>query len=148
MKPYISLGTFKPSKWRASIIGKELTEFTRQRGLRPFLNDEIQRNERAIWKDWALHAEVRRTAVIGSEGTSFHQDGDTSTSNMDCALVLWSNKWPTQFRGNDGVVYQCKPFEVVIARNLACTHRRPPEADGKRWSFRQRVAVPASLRLP
>jgi hypothetical protein len=36
----------------------------------------------------------------------------------------------------------------VIVRNLACKHRRPADAPGRRWLFRQRVEVPKNIKLP
>ena len=150
MKPFKVLETYhwgKKGRY-ASKIGVDLCTFTESLGLVPFKNDEIQRNEKAAWSDYKLHAEVRMTAKPGSEGTSWHQDGDTSTNNMDCALVLWTNRDPTQFKfkgitiigGKE--IYTPEPFQIVIARNLAAYHRRPPNVSGRRWLFRQRVEVP------
>jgi len=135
------LGRYVPKKWRAFIIGTELTANLAHAGYTPFVDKYIKQNRGAAWYDEALHAEVRMTAVPGSEGTSWHQDGDTSPgANMDCALILWSNKWPTEFRIENEIVV-AKPFEIVYFRNLSGTHRRSPVAEGRRWSFRQRVNV-------
>lgn len=144
--PYKVLGIYKPESSKCFKIGKELTEFTKRLGFIPFKNDEIKRNSRAAWVNYDLHAEVRRTAIPGSEGTTWHQDGDTSTSHMDCALVLWAERDGTEFKVNDKI-YQCKPYEVIIARNLSCYHRRNPEVSGIRRSFRQRVEVPKKMNL-
>lgn len=146
MTPWISLGQFKPSKRRCSIIGKELTALTADLGFKPLKDDDIQRNERAAWSDRSLHAEVRMTAVPGSQGTQWHQDGDTSTSDLDFALVLWANREPTEIKVGDDI-YQPKPYEVVVVHNLAGYHRRPPEVSGKRFFFRQRVETPPQLKI-
>lgn len=145
---YKVLGVYKPPVWKAWKIGRDLTKFTYSLGLEPLRDKNHKRNYGAAWNNNTLHAEVRKTAVEGSEGTQWHQDGDTSPgANMDCGLVLWSNRMPTQFRHEDKI-YQPKPYEVVLVSNLACQHRRPPEAVGRRWSFRQRVNVhfPVYLR--
>ena len=102
-------------------------------------NKEIQRNAKPIWSSHKDHAEVRRTAVRGSQGTQWHQDGDTTTEDMDFGLVLWSQHNCTEFKFSDGTIIQAKPFEIIYIDNLSCYHRRPPEVEGKRWSFRQRV---------
>lgn len=146
--PFRILGRYKwPKKGRyCSIMGRDLTAITKELGLIPFDNDDIQRNANPAWSDYDLHAEVRMTAVSGSEGEDWHQDGDTSTDNMDCALVLWTNRDPTLFRFKDSdIIYQPDPFEIVIARNLGALHKRPPQAAGKRFLFRQRVEVPEWL---
>lgn len=145
MTPYIVLGVYKPTKWRAWKIGKELTALTESRGLIPLPGLGGKNNAKAAWNSDILHAEVRLSAVANSEGTSWHQDGDTTPgANMDHALVLWSNRTPTEFKVGDKI-FQPKPFEVVVARNLACSHRRPNNAPSRRWSFRQRVIVPKEL---
>jgi len=100
------------------------------------------------WVPWfseKLHAEVKRRTPKNPKGEDWHQDGDLDPgSNMDHALVLWSSNTPTEFE-HEGVVYQPKRMEVVIARNLGCMHRRPPGAPRIRWLFRQRVEVPKWL---
>lgn len=146
--PFVVLKKWKwgPKGRYASKIGLALTDITRDMGLVPLINDEIQRNPKAAWFDYDLHAEVRMTAVKGSEGVGWHQDGDTSTSDMDFSLVLWASRDHTQFKFPDSVqVYQPKPFELVIAKNLDAYHRRPPQVEGRRWQFRQRVVTPPWL---
>lgn len=66
---------------------------------------------------------------------------------MNHAEVLWANKTPTEFQ-YQGKIYQPKPFEVVLVKNLSCYHRRPKDAPGRRWIFRQRVEVPKHIDLP
>lgn len=153
VKPFKVITTYKwgPKGRYCSKIGEDLLEITRELKLVPFDNDEIQRNEKAAWFDYKNHAEVRMTAEEGSQGTGWHQDGDTSTSNMDCALVLWTNRDPTEFKFKGitpSPISTPKPFELVIARNLSAYHRRPPNANGgkpTRFIFRQRVEVPSWL---
>lgn len=150
MKPYITLEPhYKPTKRRCSIIGIELTQLTEELGFIPLNDDKIKRNSKAAWFDYVSHAEVRMTAVAYSEGTDWHQDGDTSPgARMDHALITWANTHPTQFtfRGisqEDGskFIWQPEPYELIIARNLAVLHRRPPNTPSKRFMFRQRVCL-------
>jgi hypothetical protein len=134
-----SLGIYKfPSSWKARQIGLALTKVTKANGLKPLPGIGGKVNTKAAWNSNRLHAEVRITCNPKAEGASWHQDGDnTSGANMKHQLVLWADRMPTQFRvGNH--VYQAKPFELVVVDNLACFHRRPPEASGFRRSFRQR----------
>jgi hypothetical protein len=147
--PYVVLTRYKPSKRRCKIIGRELTAITKKLGLRPFKNDEIKRNPKAGWFNYDLHAEVRMTAVAGSEAEGFHQDGDTSVSHdeMNFAMVVWSNKTPTQIQYK-GKIYQPKPFEVVLFKNLSAYHRRPMNCPNHRFLFRQRCVVPTHIQLP
>lgn len=141
LPPYRVIGRYVPPRWRASVIGIDLTGMTEDLGFIPFVDPVIKQNRGAAWYSEKLHAEVRMTAVPGSEGTSWHQDGDTSPgANMDMGIILWSNRWPTQFI-LENKIYQAKPFDLIIARNLKGRHRRPPEAEGRRWSFRQRVTI-------
>ncbi len=139
-RPYKILGIYKPYGKLYREIGKDLTDITKSLGYIPFKNDEIKRNNKAIWSDYHLHAEVRRKAVIGSEGTEWHQDGDTSTKNMNCGMILWADRDGTEFKVEDKV-FQCLPYQIVYFNNLDCYHRRPPHVEGKRISFRQRVEI-------
>ena len=149
MIPYVVLGTYHPATWKSWLIGKELTQFTEAKGLVPHVDPAHGAQEWVPWYNKAKHAEVRIWTVKNPKGTDWHQDGDlTAGAKMDCALVLWADHTPTQFKANDGVIYQPAPYEVVIARNQGCTHRRPPEAKGERWVFRQRVAIPTQFPLP
>ena len=146
VKPYTVIGEWRwgPKGRYATNIGESLTAITRELGYVPFANDEIKRNEKAAWFDYNQHAEVRMTAELHSEGTGWHQDGDTSTKDMNCALVLWANRDPTQFkfRGiSPEIIWQPEPFEIVIANNLYAYHRRPPGVSGKRFIFRHRVTI-------
>ena len=142
-QPYIILKEkYIPSKWRAWRIGKDLTKFTQQLGLIPLNDTKIKRNPGAAWSDEKTHAEVRMTAVPGSEGTQWHQDGDTSPgARMDHGLVIWANRTPTELF-IDNKIYQSESFEVILVRNLAGMHRRPANAPARRFMFRQRVELP------
>jgi len=147
--PYVVLCEYHPSRepWRAWRIGRELTAITGKLGLRPHVDAVHGAQETSSWCSPELHAEVRRFTQAHAQGEGWHQDGDLKPgSGMDHAQVLWCNVNPTQFQWN-GKVYQPKPFEVVIARNLGCYHRRPPDAPRERWVFRQRVALPRFISL-
>ena len=151
--PYIVLGTYKPKKYRASIIGKWLTDFTGELGLKPLVDGVHGAQMTSIWADADLHAEVRRFAQHG-QGSDWHQDGDQAPgSNMDHAAVLWAAVTPTQFKYHkvtNDITYQPEPFEIVIVRNLCGMHRSPPDAPKKpirRWFFRQRIEVPTHMEL-
>lgn len=145
--PYKIIAIYKPLKRRCRLIGRDLVAITKKAGLIPFKNDEIKRNPKAGWFNYDLHAEVRMTAVPGSEAEGWHADGDTSTNDMDFAMVVWSNKRPTEIRYN-GKIYQPKPYEVVIFKNLSAYHRRPANCPKRRVMFRQRVEVPKHIQLP
>jgi len=142
-QPFVVLGRYRPPKFRASIIGEYLIEFTSKLGLTPLHDPEHGPQTTSIWCNEAVHAEVRRFAQH-SQGSSWHQDGDLKDGSvMDHAAVLWAAVTPTEFR-LDNTVYRPEPFEIVIARNLGCFHRSPPDCPHKptrRWFFRQRVKV-------
>ncbi len=148
-EPYVVLKErYCPKQWRAWRIGRYLTSLTAEMGLTP-LDDPIHGPQSfRAWCDRGLHAEAGWVTYSGGQGRDWHQDGDTKPgSRMDNAMVLWSNRTPTEFKYK-GRVYQPKPFQVIIARNLACHHRRPANAPGRRWLFRQRVEIPQHLQLP
>lgn len=152
--PFISLGIFKPSVklypasfWKAKIIGREMMEFLRPWKLTPHRDPKHGPEECASWLDDAAHAQVRRHNWEGPGG-SFHQDGDTTAgASMNCAMVLWTDNHPTEFQ-NGGEIYAPSAFEVVLFRNLGCYHRRPINCPFDRWTFRQRVVIPAHIKLP
>lgn len=137
IKPYSILGYYKPSKWSAWRVGRDITRITRDAGLKP-LQHADSRYAKAPWSDPTLHAHVRRRTLRSSDGAGWHQDGDYGHVPMDHGLVFWSSNSPTEFKV-DGVVYQPRPYEVVYFRNLSCYHRRPIDAPRVRWFFRQRV---------
>lgn len=164
MKPYLSLGLYKPSRWRAYQVGRELTDMTCDLGLIPHydpMHGPLELTGRN-WVNKLLHAEVRRRTFNTTQAEGWHYDGDTTEgSKPDCALVLWASNNPTQIRwkdyhgevppiGRGTQIYQPRPYEVVIFRNLSCLHRRPPNVPRVRWVFRQRVQVPAKsvMALP
>ena len=136
-----------PKTWRAWQIGRYLTRLTKSLGLIP-LDDPVHGPQKfRAWCDKTLHAEAGWVTYKAGQGEDWHQDGDTKPgSRMNNAMVLWSNRTPTEFRFN-GRVYQPEPFQVIIAKNLSCHHRRPDNAPGRRWLFRQRVEVPKHLKL-
>ena len=136
MTPYVVLGVYDPGPqpWKKWRIFRDLTRLTRDLGFTPLPGRS--------WKlvgQRGLHAEVRKRTVTGSQATGWHQDGDMDAGvEMDHAIVTWANVTPTEFKVGDKI-YQPTPFEVVIALNLGCYHRRPPDAPNERWFFRQRV---------
>lgn len=147
--PYIILRErYVPKIWRAYRIGRDLTRLTRSLGLMP-LNDPIHGPQRfRAWCNEELHAECGWKTYKGHQGEDWHRDGDLAPgSKMDNAMVLWANRTPTEFRVGE-TIYQPKPFQVILARNLACLHRRPANAPKRRWIFRQRVEVPKHIDLP
>ena len=148
-KPYIVLKPrYLPKAWRAWRIGRDLTRLTRGLGLIPLDDPAHGPQTFRAWCDEKLHAEVGWVTYKKGQGEDWHQDGDLSPgSKMDNAMVLWANRTPTEFRFN-GKIYQPKPFEVILVRNLGCHHRRPANAPKKRWMFRQRVEVPKNMKLP
>lgn len=139
------LGTYRwPKGGRyASRIGRDLVAITRRLGFKPLQNDRIQRNTGAAWVSIPDHAEVRMTAVPHSQGTEWHQDGDTTIprEEMDFGLIVWASRDPTEVRDREGRVHQPEPFQLILIPNLGCHHRRPPGLEGRRWHFRQRVEL-------
>lgn len=155
MKPYIILGTYIPTVWKSFRIGRDICAMTKAAGLIPHVDPAHGPLHGAAWFNEALHAECRRRTFKTKQAEGWHYDGDTTQgSKPNCALVLWSSTHPTQIKrqqcsGYDGdAVFVPKPFEVVLFRNMFCLHRRPPGVPYKRWTFRQRVAVPSHLELP
>lgn len=138
--PYHMVSHYDPPEWNATRIGRELLEISRLLGLKP-LRDGIQSPQTHVsWYDLENHAEVRRRTDRSPKGTEWHQDGDLKAgADMDHALLLWASNTPTEFRTPDGHIWQPAPRQVVLVRNLACQHRRPPNAPRVRWLFRQRV---------
>lgn len=165
MKPYIVLGTYKPSKWRASTVGRELTDLTNRLGLQPHydpLHGPLELTGRN-WVSKVLHAEVRRRTFKTNQAESYHYDGDLQEgSRPNCAIVLWASNSPTEIKWQSNrasllingekldTVFQPKPYEVVIFHNMHCLHRRPAGVPRIRWVFRQRVSLPSKsvLELP
>lgn len=152
--PYIVLAVYKPFRLEneklksfCARIGNDLTAITKQNGLTPLKNDEIQRNKRPIWSNYNAHAEVRVTAVAGSQGEQYHQDGDLNNTNMNFGMCVWASKTPTEIKvGNK--IFQPQPYQLVLFKNLSCYHRRPSGIKGRRFFFRQRVKVPNHIELP
>lgn len=145
MKPYVVLGTYWPKVWSAFRVGNDILAITRKLGLRP-LNDPIHGPQ--TWAPWCSekwHAEVKRRTPKNPKGEDWHQDGDLDPgSRMDCGIVLWATNTPTQIRVGTNI-FQPKPKEIILFRNLVGHHRRPPDAPRIRWIFRQRVE-PAEVK--
>lgn len=138
-RPYRVLGVYHPVDKKAWKVGRDLVAFTAGFGLKPLPGVGGKNNTGAAWSRPEVHAEARLTGRRNAEGSSWHQDGDnTDGANMDHVLILWADRSPTQFLV-DGAVYQPAPFEIVAFGNLTGYHRRPPDFDGFRMSFRQRV---------
>lgn len=147
MKPYQVLGVYHPPFWKAWKVGEDLTAMTKSLGLVP-LNDPHHGPQ--TWTPWfsiKYHAEVHKWHPGTHVAEDFHQDGDIwPGSLMDHSLVVWAQYTPTEFRANNKI-YQPKPFEVVIARNLGCFHRRPANAPEERFFFHQCVKNPTHIEL-
>lgn len=142
--PYRVLGSYHPTFWKAWKVGRDLTNITKSHGLIP--HDDPAHGPIHWKKGWysdELHAEVRKkTSQRALQAEDWHYDGDTTPdAKPDCALVLWATATPTEFMYK-GQIYQPKPFEIVIAKNLVVRHRRPAGCPVDRWVFRQRVATP------
>ena len=152
MRPYIVLGTHRPQRWNAREIGLHLCDLTRQAGLIAHWDPTHGPLERVPWHSVALHAEVRRRSFRTKMAEDWHYDGDTTEgSKPDCAIVLWASNNPTliKVRGTpNAIIYQPKPYEIVIFSNIRFLHRRPPNVPRIRWVFRQRVKLPTNLELP
>jgi hypothetical protein len=164
VKPYKVLCTYHPSKWRASLVGRDLTAITRELGLLPHKDDShgplhlTGRN----WVDYALHAEVRRRTFSTAQAEGWHWDSDLDPNgNPDCVIVTWASNNGTQIKWKDwplddmanpeaSRIWQPRPYELVAFRNLSCLHRRPPGCPRVRWLMRQRcdIASAAHLYLP
>ena len=162
MKPYIVLATYRPKKWRASIVGRELSDLTAELGLQPHI-DRYHGPLKLTGRNWSselLHAEVRRRTFQTSQAESWHFDADLEPKgNPNCAIVLWASTSPTEIRWNEDCsnsslhgpeIFRPKPFEVVIFNNMHCLHRRPKDVPYRRWVFRQRVNLgpTCDLKLP
>jgi hypothetical protein len=153
MKPYIVLGVYKPPVWKAFKVGRALCAMTKNAGLQPHVDPAHGPLNGAQWHSDMLHAECRKRSFKTKQAESWHFDGDLEPgAKTNCGIVLWSSCMPTLIKRQQGggleIIYQPKPFEVVLFRNLFCFHRRPTGVPRDRWTFRQRVAVPAHIQLP
>lgn len=143
MKPYIVLDTYYPPFLKCWKIGEDLTALTKGLGYVPLNDPEHPAQDWTPWSDLPLHAEVKNWTPAAPMGKEWHQDGDTTPgSKMECLIILWANKTPTQFKFKaDGELFQPKPYEVVVFQNNLCYHRQPPDAPNLRYIFRQRVTL-------
>ena len=137
---FLVLTRYIPTRWRLWKVGRDLCQITAEFGLIPMPLGK-HRLHKAKWVRASLHADIlRRAPVHDTIDLDWHRDGDITGANMNCGIVLWSNKCPTQIRvGHTGEIIQPRPYEVVLINNLDVVHRRPPNAPQKRWLFRQRV---------
>lgn len=152
MIPYKVLTTYHPSKWRASIVGRDLTAITQEWGLSPHVDKShgplhlTGRN----WVSYALHAEVRRRSFKTNQAESFHYDADLDPDgDPNCAIVLWASNTPTEikFQKGDGTIFRPQAYELVIFDNMHCLHRRPAGAPRVRWVYRQRISAASATHL-
>jgi hypothetical protein len=139
--PFKVLAVYKPPKWSARRVGRDLCKISAEAGYSP-LADSVHGPQ--LWCPWVsekLHAEVKRRTPKKRKGADWHQDGDLDPgSQMNHILILWTTNTPTEFRvGNK--VYRPKPYEVVAFHNLSGHHRTPPDAKRVRWLFRQRCEI-------
>lgn len=154
--PYIVLAMYKPWWWpkapkeTCEEIGNDLCFITHNAGLTPLHDGVLEAQDWCPWVNMDRHAEVKRYTPDYFKSEDWHQDGDLDPgSNMDHALVLWTTKYPTELRTDEGIC-QANPFEVILFRNLRLSHRRPLAAPrgGERHFFRQRVNLPTHIKLP
>jgi hypothetical protein len=162
MKPYLSLGIYKPSRWRASVVGRELTDLTAELGLIPHI-DRHHGPLKLTGRNWSselLHAEVRRRTFRTNQAESWHFDADLEPKgDPNCIIVLWCSNTPTEIKWQEsscGVneigkdsrrIYQPKAYEVVAFHNKHCLHRRPANVPRVRWVYRQRTNLGPSCHL-
>lgn len=147
-KPYVVLGVYNPPEWDAAKVCWDLMWLTNQKGLKVLNGPPHNLDDACAFYERRMHAGVRRRAAEHGQGEQWHQDGDTTHgSKMDQAIVLWCSNTPTQIKYN-GTVYQPEPREVIVFRNLSCYHRRPPDANYVRWTYRQRCEIPTHIHLP
>lgn len=145
MKPYEVIGTYVPPRWNVRLVAHSLEKLVESAGLIPLPMGNY-RLHKGPYQNTNKHSDLmRRIPKKSQEDLDWHQDGDTSNTNMDCSLVLWATRVPTEFLYH-GKVYQPRAHEVVVANNLNCRHRRPPNAPRIRWLYRQRVVTPSWLR--
>jgi hypothetical protein len=138
-KPYVSLGFYKPPKWSPKLVGEYITNLTKELGFIPNSDAKHRHQSKTPWNSKKLCAYVRKRTVKNPRAASWHQDGDlVPGALMDDSLVLWASNTPTELQVGDKV-YQPKPYEIILFRNLSCFHRRPPGCPRVRWLFRQRV---------
>ena len=138
--PYTILARYEPLRWRASLICKELCELTYNLGFRP-LPIGKHRMHKALWVDKENHADVMRTSPTKDiSDLDWHQDGMDTGAELNCGIILWTDKMPTEIRYlNNKTIWTGKPFEVIYFNNKEVMHRRQKETPAKRWLFRQRV---------
>ena len=138
---FIVIARYIPTRWKLWKVGRDLCQITAKFGLIPLPLGK-HRLHKAKWVREFLHADILRQAPKNDTiDLDWHRDGDITGADMNCGIVLWSNKCPTQIKSANGEIVQPRPFEVVLFNNLDVVHRRPPNAPQKRWLFRQRVCL-------
>lgn len=130
---------YDPPKWRAWMVGRDLTELTKAHGLVPLDDPNHRHQTKAAWCNEDLFAYVRRRTVKNPKAASWHQDGDLDGGILNSGIVLWTSNTPTHVRDLDGTRIHLPNRAVVLVHNHLCFHRRPPNAPRVRWMFRQRV---------
>jgi len=144
MKPFTVIGKYIPTRWNLRIVARALEKISFDAGLVP-LPIGNYRLHKGPYQNYKKHSDLmRRRPKYDTSDAGWHQDGDSGGNDMKCSLVLWSTNTPTQFQYIDKI-YEPNPYEVVVANNLSCTHRRNPNSPRIRWLFRQRVVTPAWL---
>jgi hypothetical protein len=144
--PYVVIGHYIPERWSIKLVTRKLEKISREAGFTP-LPIGKHRLHKGPYQNNQKHSDLmRRQPKNDTADMSWHQDGDMSGAEMDCSLVLWTTRVPTEFLFRNKV-YQPEKYEVVVANNLACKHRRPENAPRVRWFFRQRVYTPEWLKL-
>ena len=139
-KPYrILKERYDPPRWRAWLIGRDLTRLTKSLGLIPLKDPNHRHQTKAAWCSKLLCAYVRRRTVNNPKAAGWHQDGDLDQGILDSSIVTWTSNTPTEIKGFDGTMYKIPNRSVVLIRNNDCIHRRPPNAPRVRYLFRQRV---------
>lgn len=136
---YAVLDVYIPPRWDVWEVARHLTGLTKSLGLTPLCDPAQKTQFTADWFSTRLSAEIRRRTPNNPRAEGWHQDGDLDKGSiMDHALVLWSTNTPVELKVGDKI-YQPKPHEVILVKNLSCVHRRPPYAQRVRWRFRQKV---------
>lgn len=149
--PYKVLFDYVPPYLECPVIGTQLLYRLRlYYGFLPLNDPEHPAQDWTPWNSVKDHAEVKNWTPDAPDGKAWHQDGDiTPGARINCAIVLWANKTPTEFKWtSNGKIYQPKPYEVVVFHNAHCYHRQPPKCPNLRYIFRQRIEIPKYMELP
>ena len=89
------------------------------------------------FREWDQVSDIHRSNSIVRQ---WHRDGHPI---RNLALVMWSNKTPTEFRyGRYKVRWQPLPGLIVLVRNNALMHRTPEYIQKERVFVRVAVTAP------